>query len=113
MNEQDPEQLRLLCIAMINSAYELNSVIPNIELVFAKLFFAPISTKEQRKNAEDVLEGNLFLQDGLDLSPQVYKSLLETLMIMPKKKSLKKIIQHMIRHQEPGKITPELISMIV
>ena len=29
---------------MINSAYELNEIIPNIELVFFKMFTSPITT---------------------------------------------------------------------
>ena len=43
----------MLIISMINSAYELNSLIPNIEMLFYKIFCSPISTKEDRKNIVD------------------------------------------------------------
>lgn len=47
---------------MVNSSYELNYLIPNIELIFYKLFCSPISTKEERKgrDIEDPLFGNIF-----------------------------------------------------
>ena len=47
---------------MINSSYELNEIIPNIELLFYKMFISPITTKAQRKraDADDLLAGNLF-----------------------------------------------------
>ena len=35
-------------LAMISQAYELNEFIPNIELLIYKIFFSPITTKEER-----------------------------------------------------------------
>jgi hypothetical protein len=48
---------------LINSAYELNTLIPNVELLFYKMFCSPITTKSDRaggKDREDVLYGNIF-----------------------------------------------------
>lgn len=49
---------------MINSSYELNSLIPNIEYLFYKIFCSPLTTKEDRKgnDRENVLYGNIFAQ---------------------------------------------------
>jgi hypothetical protein len=47
---------------MVNSSYELNGLIPNIEMLFYKIFCSPISTLEERKDKdrEDPLVGNIF-----------------------------------------------------
>lgn len=50
---------------MVNSAYELNSLIPNIEQVFYRMFCSPLTTKEDRadgRDRENVLYGNIFAQ---------------------------------------------------
>jgi hypothetical protein len=54
---------------MINSAYQLNHAIPNIELVFYKIFCSPITTKDIRKkeDEQDLLAGNLFAKEGIHL----------------------------------------------
>ena len=41
----DKEEKELFILSMLNSAYELNDIIPNIELVFYNMFTSPISTK--------------------------------------------------------------------
>ena len=46
MNGKDKE---LLILSMINSSYELNDIIPNIEMVFFRMFTSPITTKTERK----------------------------------------------------------------
>ena len=46
LNSEDKE---LFILSMLNSAYELNDSIPNIELVFFKMFTSPLSTREARK----------------------------------------------------------------
>ena len=102
----------MLSLSIINSAYELNEQIPNIELLFYKMFFSPVTTKEQRKNAEDLLEGNIFCKDGINLPSQVYQSLLETMVLHPKKKHFKKLIQHLIRYNQKELVTPELLTLI-
>jgi hypothetical protein len=47
---------------MINSSYELNNIIPNLELIFYRMFCSPLTTKEERKGKDhdDVLYGNIF-----------------------------------------------------
>lgn len=60
MNETDPEQLRLFAISLINSAYQLNQKIPNIELMFYRVFCSPITTKDIRQGNKDLLAGNIF-----------------------------------------------------
>lgn len=79
---------------MVNSAYELNSLIPNIELLFYKIFCSPITTKEERKDKDNdyPLFGNIFAQKKVGLTFFGYKSLLETLILHPKKKHFKKIV---------------------
>ena len=46
---EDPAEVRMLVLSMINSAYQLNEHIPNVELLFYRIFCSPITTKEQRK----------------------------------------------------------------
>lgn len=77
---------------MVHSAYELNDLIPNIELLLYKIFMSPQINKEQRQNSDDLLEGNLFTQKGTDLDNDVYKSFLETIALNSKKKHFKKLI---------------------
>jgi len=101
-----------LCLSITNSAYQLNDLIPNIELVFYKMFCSPITTKEIRKGSNDLLEGNLFTKNGLSLGPAVYRSLLETVALKPKKKHFKKIIQHMIEYEERENIPSELLELV-
>jgi hypothetical protein len=48
VKEQDPEEIRLMALAIINSAYQLNDIIPNIELMFYRIFTSPIMTKDIR-----------------------------------------------------------------
>jgi hypothetical protein len=92
VKQRNPEEIQLLALSMINSAYELNDIIPNIELMFYNIFCSPLITKEQRKGKEDLLEGNLFTLPQMNLGSAVYKSLLETVALHPKKKHFKKII---------------------
>jgi len=46
---EDVVEVQKLALSMINSAYQLNQHIPNIELVFYRIFCSPISTKATRK----------------------------------------------------------------
>ncbi len=50
-NETDPAELRQLSLAIIHSAYQLNDMIPNIELLFYKIFCSPQSTAGIRKGS--------------------------------------------------------------
>ena len=42
LSSQDQQQLVL---SMLNSVYELNATIPNVELVFFKMFVSPLTTR--------------------------------------------------------------------
>lgn len=72
----DTKQIELLLLSMIHQSYELNSYIPNIELVLYKIFCSPIITKDERKEATDILQGNIFAAKNMSLPIDVYKSLL-------------------------------------
>ena len=69
ISKQNAEDIQLIALSMINSAYEINDKIPNIELMFFKIFCSPITTKEVRKeqDKDDILAGNLFTVDGIKL----------------------------------------------
>jgi hypothetical protein len=56
------QDLELFVVSMLTQAYELNHVIPNIELMVYKIFFSPMTTEEERKGNSDLLAGNLFAQ---------------------------------------------------
>ena len=96
MKETDVAEIRLLALSLISQAYQLNDIIPNVELIFYKIFCSPITSKDTRKGSEELLEGNLFAREGMNLGSQVYRSLLETVALYPKKIHVKKIIQHII-----------------
>jgi hypothetical protein len=58
-------EVEKLLISMIHQRYELNHIIPNIEMMLYKIFFSPLSTQEERKsedNRENLLVGNLFAE---------------------------------------------------
>jgi len=99
---------------MINSAYELNDIIPNIEMVFFRMFASPITTKAERKmnEAEDVLAGNLFQDDDFKMPKQAYISLLQSVALKPKKKHFKKILQYVITNKRPEDVPSDLINLI-
>jgi len=111
---EDPAEIRKLALSMINSAYQLNSHIPNIELVFYRIFCSPISTKELRKEKEgdDILAGNIFAKEGINLGPSVYRSLLETVALHPKKKHFKKIVAHLMQFESKENVESQLIDLI-
>ena len=97
----------------MHSAYELNALIPNSELLFYRLFCSPLTTKDERqgKDRENPLVGNLFPR--VSLTYHGYRSLLETLVLEPKKKHFKKVLAHIIEHEPKDKVDPVLISLIV
>lgn len=101
-----------MALAIINSAYQLNDMIPNIELMFYRIFTSPIMTKEIRQGNEDLMEGNIFARDGINLGSAVYRSLLETVALHPKKKHYKKIIQHMLQFEDKDNVDPELLELL-
>ena len=89
----------MLITSMVSQAYELNSIIPNIELVFYRIFTSPITSKEERKKQSEIdkdqqnlLFGNIFAEKKMSMTYFGYKSLLETLAVRPKKKHFKKVV---------------------
>jgi len=60
-----------------------------------------------------LLAGNIFTHEGTKLGPIVYKSLLETCALYPKKKHLKKIIEHVIKFEGAEDTSPETIDYII
>lgn len=115
MLKLDAKDRELLLLSMINSAYELNHIIPNIELIVFKMFVSPVTTRSERKGADedDILKGNLFhsLQD-FKMPRQVYLSLLQSVALNPKKKHFKKIVQYLILHEKAKDVDVELIDLI-
>jgi len=75
------------------------------------MFCSPASTKEDRKGhdrGDHILLGNLFPHSMTYFG---YRSLLETLLLKPKKKHLKKVIAHMLKYEE--KPEAHLVRLIV
>jgi len=112
LNSEDQE---LFILSLLNSTYELNESIPNIELVFFKMFVSPISTMQQRKkhDKDDLLIGNIFheLRD-FKMPKQAYISLLQTVALQPKKKHYKKIIQYIVLNESSSELSSDLIDML-
>ena len=100
---------------MVNSTYEVNSLIPNIELLFYKIFCSPLTTKEERKgkDREQVLLGNLFAQKKVALTWFGYRSLLETLVLNPKKKQFKKVIAQLCEFEDKKNVDETLLDLII
>ena len=110
------EKLNMLLLSMINQAYALNEYIPNIELLLFKMFVSPIRTRDVRKEAEaknkenSILIGNIFAEKGFNLHEDVYRSLLETLTMRPKKKHFKKLTQYIRTHEDVSSLKPQLLD---
>lgn len=116
LNLESEADIQALIIALINSAYELNSLIPNVELLFYRMFCSPITTKAERAGGNDrdnVLLGNIFAEKKVSVTYFGYKSLLETLVLDPKKKHLKKVIAHLSEFEPKEKVDTSLINLIV
>lgn len=62
-----------------------------------------------------MLEGRIFElnKELCPLGNKLYRSLLETSAIMPKKKHFKRIIAYIAKAENPADIDPEIIDMIV
>ena len=62
MNLESVQDVQALIISLVNSSYELNSLIPNVEMLFYRMFCSPLATKEDRagKDHENILYGNIF-----------------------------------------------------
>ena len=113
LNLESEQDIQSLVIALINSAYELNSLIPNVELLFYRMFSSPLTTKAERAGGNDVLLGNIFAQKKVSVTYFGYKSLLETLVLDPKKKHLKKVIAHLSEFEAKDKVDASIINLIV
>ena len=102
----------MLLLSMVHQSYELNSHIPNIELLLYKMFCSPISTKDAR-DAEDLLKGNIFAAKKVSIPVDVYKSLLHTVMVRPKKKHYKKIINYMRKYEPVDQVPMHLLDQVI
>jgi uncharacterized protein YeeX (DUF496 family) len=114
-NLESVADVQSLVIALINSAYELNSLIPNAEKLFFNMFCSPLTTKEARaggKDCENPLFGNIFADKGVSMTYLGYKSLLESLLLDPKKKHLKKVIAHIKKFETKATVDPLYIDLI-
>ena len=109
-------EVEKLLLSMIHQSYELNELIPNIELMLYKIFCSPLSTEEERRNGNDrenLLLGNIFADKQMQLPIEVYKSLLQTLMIKGKKKHFKKVVSYIMKVEPASHVTPMLIDQIL
>ena len=116
INLESVQDVQSLIISLVNSSYELNALIPNVEMLFYRMFCSPLTTKAERaggKDRENVLFGNIFAQKQVPLTYFGYKSLLETLVLDPKKKHLKKVVAHLCEFEPKEKVDPYLIDLIV
>jgi hypothetical protein len=85
-----------------------------MEMLFYKIFTQPITTREKR--GEGLLAGNLFTRDDIanfNLNSLIYKSLLETALIHPKKKHIKKIVSFIVNYETAETLNPKIIDMII
>jgi hypothetical protein len=63
LNMENPEEIQQLIVSMLTQAYDLNSLIPNVDMLFYRVFTSPITTAEQRKGhdtGDNLLIGNIF-----------------------------------------------------
>jgi len=60
-----------------------------------------------------LLQGNIFAAKELSLPLDVYKSLLQTLAVRPKKKHFKKIVAYMRKFEPVERITPQLLDQVI
>lgn len=109
----DIKEIELLLLSMINQSYELNQFIPNIELMIYKIFMSPISTEAERKEATNLLEGNLFAEKKMKMHPLIYKNLLQTLTVRPKKKHYKKIVEYIQKLEDNNNVSMQLLDQII
>mmetsp|Transcript_27436 Transcript_27436/g.41712 ORF Transcript_27436/g.41712 Transcript_27436/m.41712 type:complete len:307 (-) Transcript_27436:463-1383(-) len=93
-------------------------------MVIFKMFCSPQSTKGIRKQEEEgvmvakdtgnnLLLGNIFAEKEISLSHLIYKNLLETESLVPKKKHYKKIAAYLKAHEKPSNVKPQTIDMLI
>jgi hypothetical protein len=76
-------------------------------MVLYRMFMSPITTKSQRTDSEnqnDLLVGNIFANKNMSINESIYKSLMETLTLYPKKKHFKKLAAYIREHEEIEKV---------
>lgn len=58
----ESEDIVQFVTSLINSAYEINHIVPNAEQMFFNIFCSPVTTAKMRKgkDSNDLLHGNLF-----------------------------------------------------
>jgi len=87
--------------------------VPNIEHLLFKIFCSPMATRDQRAGDKDLLAGNIFAQKKMQLPLDVYRSLLQTLAVRPKKKHFKKVVEYLTTHEPVSRLTPQLLDQII
>jgi hypothetical protein len=93
ISRTEEASLPLLAISMIRNSYTLNSLIPNAEMVLYQLFMSPrLDASRQENEKDNLLAGNIF---KINMTEEVYLSILNTLSLTGKKKHLKKCISHL------------------
>jgi len=109
------EDASLMAKSLVHQPYELNKVIPNIEMFFYKSFCSPQLTKNERKgrDRQEPLYGNVFAKKGISLGSKVYRSLLETVALYTKKKHFKKILNHLMQFEDAENIDSSIVDLIV
>lgn len=81
-----------------------------------KIFCSPTVTKEARAAGDDkvnLLLGNIFAERGMSLPMDIYRSLLQTLAVRPKKKHFKKIVAYIREHEPIERVSPQLLDQLV
>jgi len=64
-------------------------------------------------DSDYLLDGSLFAREGINLGPMVYRSLLETIALYPKKKHYKKVTQHLIHYEDKENVTGDLMRILI
>jgi len=69
--------------------------------------------RQGKDSSDHILLGNIFADKNVSLTYFGYKSLLETLVLHPKKKHFKKVVTHLINHEPKELVDAHLINMII
>jgi hypothetical protein len=79
------------------------------------MFCSPYTNWNERKEQEksNILAGNIFGDKKVSLTTFGYKSLLETLVLYPKKKHFKKVLAYLKEFEKKEILNDELINLIV
>ncbi len=64
INMDASQDIQYLIVSMVTMPYELNNLIPNIEMIFYRIFCSPFTNIKLRKaqEKENLLAGNIFAE---------------------------------------------------